>query len=294
MTATSPGDDRLAAVTRRPAAGLRAPPVGDRSRPTLPRPTEGAPAAPPVGVLYDFDGTLTPRDTMAGFLVHCFARGGWRRALLLPWAAVSAPLWLLPGGRRPLLSVTLWLATVGRSRRAVARLVRAYAAALARDAETLLYPEARARLHAHRARGEQIWVVSGSCRLWIRAVLRAAGFPEARVVASSFAFRAGGLVMTRRCTGRVKVSRLLARAARRPLRWRAACSDGRTDLPLLSLAEHRAVVNPGPLDRLTLSPRIQRLTWDRQTSWARNVRARTMTGRRTAKQSRSTAGRSGS
>jgi phosphatidylglycerophosphatase C len=200
--------------------------------------------APRTGVLFDFDGTLTRGDTMAGFFVYC-ARRNPRRAvpMLVSWL-ITAPLGLLPGGQRWVNSAILWWATVGLGRRGTVRLLRDYAERLAGCGD-LLQPGGMRRLQEHRDRGECLWVVSASCRQWIRPVLAAAGLGDVVVVASSFAFRWGGLVMARRCHGRGKPEALARRARPGTWRWAWSYGDRRSDMPILRLAEHQGLVGPG-------------------------------------------------
>ncbi|MFH1467386.1 MAG: HAD family hydrolase [Pseudomonadota bacterium] len=202
-------------------------------------------------MLFDFDGTLTRGDTMAGFFVHCARRSPLRAVPMLICWLISAPLGLLPGGQRWVNSALLWWGTVGLGRRSTVRLLRGYAARLCAD-PGLLLPGGLRRLQEHRARGERPWVVSASCRQWIRPVLAAAGLAGVPVVASAFAFRWGGLVMARRCHGRGKVEALARRAP--PGRWRWAWSygDRRSDLPILHLAERQGWVGSGRQARRAL------------------------------------------
>jgi phosphoserine phosphatase len=195
-------------------------------------------------VLFDFDGTLTPGDTMAGFFLHCARQQPWRAPpMVISWLVV-APLGLLPGGQRWVNSVLLWWGTVGLGRRGTVRLLEDYASRL-RATPGLLLPGGLERLQQHRVHGEAVFVVSASCRQWIRPVLASAGHAEVVVLASSFAFRWGGLVMARRCHGQGKVDALRRRTRGRGWRWTWAYGDRLSDLPILRLAERQGLVGPG-------------------------------------------------
>jgi phosphoserine phosphatase len=153
------------------------------------------------------------------------------------------PLSLIPDGQRGVNSALLWWATVGLGRPATLALIRDYALGLRSD-PTLLLPGGVRRLREHRERGERIWIVSASCRQWIRPVLAAAGQEKAMVVASSFAFCCGGLVMARRCHGHGKVRELERRAKESRWRWTWAYGDRLSDLPILGLAGRQGLVGP--------------------------------------------------
>ncbi len=192
-------------------------------------------------MLFDFDGTLTPGDTMAGFFFHCARRQPWRAPpMLLSWLIV-APLGLVSGGQRWVNSALLWWATVGLGRRGTVQLLRDYARLLLAD-PGLLLPGGLGRLREHRDRGERVFVVSASCRQWIRPVLAAAGFADVTVVASTFAFRWGGLVMARRCHGPAKVRELERRTRGLGWSWTWSYGDRVSDLPILRLAARQGLV----------------------------------------------------
>ena len=114
-----------------------------------------------IGVLVDFDGTLTRIDTCMGFVQYGMrhsVRSGLLVGCVLPVLVLgrSVPRW-----RPGLVSLALWLVTVRRSSQAIARMLQTYGSALAtRD---LLRPEMTARLHWHVRQGHRVVVVSASC-----------------------------------------------------------------------------------------------------------------------------------
>ncbi|MCB9569581.1 MAG: HAD-IB family phosphatase [Myxococcales bacterium] len=211
------------------------------------------------GVLLDFDGTLTRRDTMLGFLVHAGRRSPARGLLLALYAAAALLPWALwPGGRSALLSGALWIVSVGRGRPGIHALLRGYVDALVADRPRLLAPAVVAAARAHLEAGRALWVVSGSSPLWIREVLAAEGL-RARVIGSRARLRAGGLVLERRCVGREKVRRIAADTRGRTIRWRHAYGDAASDRPMLGLAERATWCGPGrPRDPRAAGPIVGR------------------------------------
>lgn len=112
--------------------------------------------------LFDFDGTLTDRDTMLAFALHC--RGPYRF-----WAGM---LWLLP------LFVGLRLGAIDRAdakRVFLRHFLRGMdRATLDRAAETFadrieawVRPAARDALSRHREQQDDIAIVSASLDLWL-------------------------------------------------------------------------------------------------------------------------------
>ncbi len=190
------------------------------------------------GALFDFDGTLVRGDSMLAWLAWSARRAPWRGALMALAAALGWPLWLHSRGRPLLLSALAWSATVGLGRRGALAQLQAFGAHLvvAWGDREIAWPAARLREHA--ARGERVWVVSGSSPHWIRPWLAARGLPVQRVLGTRLAFRAGGLVLAERCVGRVKVARLAAAAP--GARWVAAYGDSAEDRWMLALAERAA------------------------------------------------------
>jgi phosphatidylglycerophosphatase C len=195
-----------------------------------------------IGVLVDFDGTLTRTDTCRGFLQYRMRHSVCCVLLLGCMFPVLVLSWRVPRWRPRLTSLALWLVTAQRSPRAIARLLRAYGSTL--STHTILRPEMTARLYWHVRQGHRVVVVSASCSSWIRPILDAAGLTGVRIVTSRFGFWRGGLVMRERCAGVTKVQRLTHYQSSR---WEYAYTDSATDLPMLALAHQPTLVGAGRL-----------------------------------------------
>ena len=207
-------------------------------------PEVSAPDAGPVVAAFDFDGTLTRRDTFTVFL----ARGlGWPRflwALLrcAPWLAGYA-LRLVPNNvaKGKLMQATL-------SGRSLAEMQEWTAQWLAKDFPDQLREDAMARLAWHREAGHCCVMVSASPDLYLPQVAQQLGFDalictEMEVVGEGEVRRLTGRMRTPNCHGEQKVVRLRAWAAGRF----GAGLDGVTlyaygdtsgDKPMLRLARH--------------------------------------------------------
>lgn len=113
--------------------------------------------------LFDFDGTITTRDTMLAFVLHC--RGPVRTALGLVWLSpmlAAYALKLVPNDRAKQILLRHFLA--GWRREALAE----RAASFVDVVEGWVRPGARERLDWHRAQGHEVVVVSASLDVWLR------------------------------------------------------------------------------------------------------------------------------
>lgn len=207
-------------------------------------------AAPAAGqgaavAAFDFDGTLTQRDTFTVFL----ARGlGWPRflgALLRcsPWLAGYA-LRVVPNNiaKAKLMQATL----AGRSVKEMDDWTRRW---LAQDFPGQLREDAMARLAWHKQAGHCCVMVSASPDIYLQRVSAQLGFDalictEMEVEGDSDNARLTGRMKTPNCHGEQKVVRLRAWAAER---FGAVGLEGATlyaygdtsgDKPMLRLARH--------------------------------------------------------
>ena len=188
---------------------------------------------------FDFDGTLTWRDTFMPFL----ARGlGWPRFLLAllqcsPWL-VGYALRLVPNdvAKQKLMLVTL----TGKSTAEMDTWTTRW---LERDFPGQLRPQAMAQLAAHQRAGHCCVMVSASPDIYLPRVAKQLGFDG--LICTEMEVDGGrltGLMRTPNCHGEQKVLRLTAwlrerfgADARVTLH---AYGDTAGDKPMLRLAEH--------------------------------------------------------
>ena len=165
------------------------------------------PGQPVVIAAFDFDGTLTKRDTLLPFL----RRGlGWPRflaALLLcsPWLAAFA-LRLMPNhvAKQKLLSWTL-------KNRTLAEMDDWTSSWLAQDFPGQLQPWTLARLAEHQQAGHCCVMVSASPDVYLKRVAKQLGFDA--LLCTNMAVvdgRLTGQMQTPNCYGEQKVVRLQA------------------------------------------------------------------------------------
>jgi HAD superfamily hydrolase (TIGR01490 family) len=184
--------------------------------------------------LFDFDGTLTTRETFPDFMRHAVARprlllGG---VLLAPVVFGYRRGWVAGNPTRTSV-VQVGLRGVGAIR------LRAKGAAFARDVlPGLLRPEAMARLAWHRERGDRVVVVSGGLDVYLVPWCAAQGV---EVLCSVLAERDGRITgyAGAQCVGEEKVRRV--RALCDPQAYTAihAYGDTHEDQAMLAMAHHR-------------------------------------------------------
>jgi len=216
------------------------------------------PPRPPL-VVFDFDGTLTTRDTSLSFLSFVAGRGHVERALasraplflfdsirarrLENGAPDSSPLGSFRGRWGTLVHGRLIHALLGgRERTELEELGRRFAHELM---QTDISREGLAQLSWHRSRGHECVLVTASLAVYMEPWGALAGFHH--VLATRLAFdehgRGTGDFDGEPCWGEAKLRRL--RAAVGPLEGRTlvAYGDGPGDRALLARADHAMLVD---------------------------------------------------
>ena len=185
--------------------------------------------------LFDFDGTITTRETMAAFMYRAVpaSRQGWGRLLLAPWV-VGYKCGIVSGVAVRRAVVRAGLAGVPLE------LVQTHGAAFAADTlPTLLRPEMMARIRWHQAQGDTVAVVSGGLDAYLSPWCHA---HDLALVCSSLEHRDGrltGRYHGAQCVGEEKARRVRERYDLAAFERVYAYGDTREDLPLLGLAHHR-------------------------------------------------------
>jgi phosphatidylglycerophosphatase C len=220
------------------------------------------PAPPPRTVaVFDFDHTLTGRDSFGLFCRWLLRRSPWRYALVLATLPITAPLMAWRRTRRPPVQFIVWVSTLGMRHEALGEFI---AANLHRFKAPLL-DEGMARLARHLEDGHHVVIATGSLELLARANLAAAGHGSIEVVGSSLRGRLGGLVADRHCHGERKIEMLAERGYPPP--WDYVYTDNSADLPLLREAKSGFLIDPKARCRARVSAALGRelevLNWRR-------------------------------
>lgn len=185
--------------------------------------------------LFDFDGTITTRDTFTDF-VHCAVAPGriaLGRAALAPVVA-GYRLGLVPANAIRACVVRVGFSGVPQAR--VREAAREYSR---RALRACIRPAAMQRIDWHHARGDTVAVVSASLDLYLADWCREHGLA---LLCSSLETDAGmltGRYAGRQCDGDEKVRRV--RQTFDLARFGAvfAYGDSNGDRPMLALAHHR-------------------------------------------------------
>lgn len=195
-------------------------------------------AAPVEVAAFDFDGTLTRRDTLLPYLWRGL---GWPQFLLVlllssPWLAAFA-LRLMSNHRAK--ARLLQLSFKGRTETDIAQ----WTAAFVRDHLPAQWqPDMLARLRRHQQLGHCCVIVSASPGIYLYKIGRELGMDG--VICTELATQDGvltGRMATPNCHGDEKVRRLQAWLAERGFQKPVvlhAYGDSSGDLPLLNLADY--------------------------------------------------------
>ncbi|MBI5430027.1 MAG: HAD-IB family hydrolase [Nitrosomonadales bacterium] len=190
----------------------------------------------PVVAAFDFDGTLTRRETLLPFLLHTLgAARVARAALMLAPTLAGYGLRLI---RNDLAKQQVFVRCLGGMRMDELRRQGERFAALRLPG--LMREEAMQRLAWHKRQGHRCVVISASLDLYIRPWAIRAGFDD--VLATHLETRADGTTTGRlagdNCYGIEKVKRLEALLGARDGYTLYAYGDSRGDKELLSGADH--------------------------------------------------------
>jgi phosphatidylglycerophosphatase C len=193
---------------------------------------------------FDFDGTLTRRDTLVPFLAAVAGRAATGRAL-----AVESPrlarMALGRADRDETKERVLTRVLAGRAFTDVATAGRTFGAALAARG---LAPETRARLDWHRAAGHRVVIVSASLDVYLDEVAEALG-ADALLCSNLEVDTAGactGRIAGGNCRGPEKAKRLREYLGDDDVElW--AYGDSSGDDEMLALAHHPMRVRRGRL-----------------------------------------------
>lgn len=182
--------------------------------------------------LFDFDGTITDRETMPDFM----------RAAVRPGRLLAGKILLLPliaGYKFGLVSGTVVRAAIcwfGFRGVPTAELERHGASFAASVLPATVRPEALARIAWHRARGDRVVVVSGGLDVYLKHWAAAHGL---EFVCSSLQQRAGrltGCYDGRQCVLEEKVRRISDRYPLQRFRKVFAYGDTPEDFAMLAMA----------------------------------------------------------
>jgi phosphatidylglycerophosphatase C len=185
--------------------------------------------------VFDFDGTLTTRDTLNDLLAWEFGLGRvfWRFLILAPWMA----LYLIKISPNQVAKQKLFAAFfAGMPGKTFEALCGRYS--LSRI-DQLVQPAAMARVRWHQQQKHQVIILSASLENWIQPWAARQGFDA--VLATRAELQNGlltGRFSTLNCYGPEKVRRLLELFPQRNEYSLYAYGDSRGDRELLAFADY--------------------------------------------------------
>jgi HAD superfamily hydrolase (TIGR01490 family) len=202
-------------------------------------------------VVFDLDGTITRRDTLAGY-VFGFA---WRHPLrLLRYLGVVPMLLRFALGRADhgALKGALIRSVMGdASREDVGAWTARWVPILLRKG---VFRDAVAAIEHHRAAGEHLVLMTATVDLYVPTLAAALGFDEH--LCSHVGWdgdRLDGRLVSANLRGEEKARQLRLLAARFPGRRIMGYGNSRPDLPHLRLVDQAVLVNPPPRLRAAAS-----------------------------------------
>ena len=203
------------------------------SKPVAPEPPSQDPAGAPL-IAFDFDGTLTVRDSFTAFLR--WRVRGLDRMRVLAKLAPAALAYLVDHDRGGLKSAAVAACLKGMPRAQLAQEARDFAAAAF---DSLMRPDALERWRTHRAEGARVVIVTASPEEIVEPFAEHLGADG--LIGSRLAWTADGRVgdglFGPNCRGTEKVVRLIERFGD------AGCpalayGDTAGDREMLAFAEH--------------------------------------------------------
>ena len=190
----------------------------------------------PVVAAFDFDGTLTRRDTLLPFLRYMLGTTAvMRHALILAPTLAAYCLGMLRNdiAKERVLAQTLGGMAMGKLRDKAAQFAE-------HQLPGLMRPEAMRRFDWHKKQGHRCIIISASLDLYVKPWAIQAGFDE--VLASRLEMladdRITGKLLGENCFGAEKVRRLEALLGARSSYTLYAYGDSRGDKELLATADY--------------------------------------------------------
>jgi HAD superfamily hydrolase (TIGR01490 family) len=184
--------------------------------------------------LFDFDGTLTERDTFRDFVLTAVPRHRkWAGAALLAPVVAGYQLGLVSP-----VSIRAAIVRMGFTGMPLAR-AQQEADQFAARLPSLIRPQARKRLDWHRARGDRIVVVSAGLELYLRPWCRAESIDLLGSRLQQVRGRLSGRFEGPQCAGREKATRVRAAYSLALYDRIYAYGDTSEDRALLGLAHER-------------------------------------------------------
>jgi len=197
--------------------------------------------------LFDFDGTITFKDSFAGFLMYTVGPARyWLGIACVTPVVIGFLLGFVRASRaKELISIYFF---GGRAAPELERLASRYSL---EELPAMVRQNALERIEWHKQKGDTVVVVSASIDLWLKDWCAAHALD---LIATQLEVKGGivsGRFLTRNCSGREKVARIRARYDLQQFDYVYAYGDSRADRAMLDIADERyyrwrPMGSPGP------------------------------------------------
>jgi phosphatidylglycerophosphatase C len=203
--------------------------------------------------LFDFDGTITFRDSFAGFIKYTVGPTRFYMGVTCLAPVVAGFfLGLIPAWRaKELMSIFFFW---GRDVRKFEELASKYSQ---EELPKIVREIARKRIEWHRERGDTVVVVSASIESWLKDWCEMQGIHLIATKLEVKGERISGRFLTKNCSGREKIRRIEERFDLSGFDYIYAYGDSAGDREMLALADEgyyrwKRVIGPSS----PLSPRL--------------------------------------
>ncbi len=194
--------------------------------------------------LFDFDKTIINKDTGLAFILFALLRHPARTLIAILCTPFAALCFASIKTRFIGNSIYLWIATCGLSLKETVFLRRQFIDFYLQQSSVTFFSEAIAALKEHTAKGQAVYIVSGSSTWMVKGLMQRLGFKDIVILGSEEKRFAGGMVANLHCFAENKVKKLQAYLADSESAFCSGYSDSASDIPLLSLCHNKHAINP--------------------------------------------------
>jgi phosphatidylglycerophosphatase C len=189
--------------------------------------------------LFDFDGTLTTKDTLFNFIHYAVGSLKFYSGLIyLTPTLIAFKLKLIPNYKAKEIMLSHYFK--GWEQERFEKIAQTYATM---HINKLIRPKALQKLHWHKTQGDQVVIVSASIGCWLKPWCDLHHIP---LLSTQLSFKGGvfsGKLLTPNCHGKEKVNRIQATYPLDNYKTIYAYGDSSGDKEMLALA-HKAYYKP--------------------------------------------------